>query len=101
MFTPKFGEDFQFDGHIFSKGIPLEHAPDLQPPVYEGIPFIWGFGDAWGMLQGYVRVLLDYEKQGTGFAILALVLEQWKKGPWLFRVYVGDESLPSYMGIIS
>ena len=40
--------------------IPLEHTPDLQPPVYEGIPFVWGFGDAWGMLQGYVGVLLEH-----------------------------------------
>ena len=23
------------------------------------------------------------------------------KGPWLFRVYVGDEILPSYIGVIS
>ena len=28
--------------------------------VYEGIPFIWGFRDSWGMLQGYVGVFLDY-----------------------------------------
>ena len=29
--------------------------------------------------------------------------EQWKKGPWLFRVFWGDEILPSlwYMGIIN
>ncbi len=27
--------------------------------------------------------------------------EQWKKGPWLFRVYVGDETLSGYVGIIS
>ena len=39
--------------------IPLEHTPDPQPTVYEGILFIWGFGDAWGMLQGYVGVPLD------------------------------------------
>ena len=24
----------------------------------------------------------------------------WNKGPWMFRVYVGDEKLPSYFGII-
>ena len=24
---------------------PLEHTPNPQPTVYEGIPFIWGFGD--------------------------------------------------------
>ena len=36
--------------------IPLEHTPDPEPTVYEGIPFIWGFGEAWGMLQGYVGV---------------------------------------------
>jgi len=28
--------------------IPLEHTPDPEPTVYEGIPFIWGFGEAWG-----------------------------------------------------
>ena len=27
--------------------------------------------------------------------------EQWKMGPWLFRVYVGDEIQPFYVGIIS
>ena len=26
--------------------------------------------------------------------------EQWKKGRWLFRGFVGDEILPSYVGII-
>ena len=39
--------------------IPLEHTPDPQPTVYEGILFIWGFIDSWGMLQGYVGVFLD------------------------------------------
>ena len=39
--------------------IPLEHTPDPEPTVYEGIPFIWRFGEAWGMLQGYVGVLLE------------------------------------------
>ena len=39
--------------------ITLEHTPDPEPTVYEGIPFIWGFGEAWGMLQGYVGVLLE------------------------------------------
>ena len=40
--------------------IPLEHTPDSQPTLYEGIPSIWGFGDSWGMLQGYVGVLLEW-----------------------------------------
>ena len=31
--------------------IPLEHTPDPQPTVYEGIPFIFVF---WGIFQGYV-----------------------------------------------
>ena len=35
------------------------NIPDPQPTVYEGIPFIWGFRDSWGMLQGYVGVFLD------------------------------------------
>ena len=40
--------------------IPLEHTPDSQPTVYEGIPFIWGFEDAWGMrLSGYIGIFLD------------------------------------------
>ena len=30
----------------------MEHTPDPQPTVYEGILFVWGFGDAWGLLQG-------------------------------------------------
>ena len=37
----------------------MEHTPNPQPTVYEGILFIWGFGDVWGMLQGYVGVPLD------------------------------------------
>ena len=28
-------------------------------------------------------------------------MEQWKKGSWLFVGYIGDEILPSYVGIIS
>ena len=28
-------------------------------------------------------------------------LEQWKKGPWLFKGCIGDEILPNYTGIIS
>ncbi len=31
---------------------PLEHTPNPQPTVYEGIPFIWGFVMVWGCL-GY------------------------------------------------
>ena len=27
------------------------------------------------------------------------LVEQWKKGTWLFRVYIGDEIIPSYIGI--
>ena len=36
--------------------------PEPQTTVYEGIPFIWGFGDVWGMLQGYVGVLSEKGK---------------------------------------
>ena len=32
---------------------------------------------------------------------LELKDEQWRKFPWLFRVFLGDEILPSYVGIIS
>ena len=39
--------------------MPLEHTPDPEPTVYEGIVSFWGFRDAWGTLQGYVGVLLD------------------------------------------
>ena len=39
--------------------IPLEHTPNPQPIVYEGFLSIWRFGDARGMLQGYVGVLLE------------------------------------------
>ena len=36
------------------------HTPDPQPLSFcFGIPFILGFGDVWGMLQGYVGVPLD------------------------------------------
>ena len=39
---------------------PLLSIPQIpQPRVYEGIPFIWGFGDVWGMLQGYVGAPLE------------------------------------------
>ena len=38
---------------VYSKNFPP------RPTVYEGIPFIWGFGDVWGMLQGYVGAPLD------------------------------------------
>jgi len=34
----------------FPRYIPLEHTPSRQPILYEGIPFIRGFGDAWDML---------------------------------------------------
>ena len=54
MVTPK-GKDGLPTIQEFSN-IPLEHTPDPQPTVYEGILFIWGFGDAWGILQGYVGV---------------------------------------------
>ena len=42
----------------------FQHTPgtyqkDPQPTVYEGIPFIWGLRDSWGMLQGYVGVFLE------------------------------------------
>ena len=51
----------RFWGDTFSEfsNIPLEHTPDPEPTVYEEIPFIWGFGEAWAMLQLYVGVLLD------------------------------------------
>ena len=52
---------FRFDMVQEFANIPLEHTPGPEPTVYEGIPFIWGFGEAWGMLQGYVGVLLDME----------------------------------------
>ena len=38
---------------------PVSHTPNPQPTVYERIPFIWGFGDVWGMLQGYVGFPLE------------------------------------------
>ena len=52
--------------------IPLEHTPDPQPTVYEGIPFIWGFGDVWGMLQGYVEVFLDSGRVTQKVLVLAI-----------------------------
>ena len=43
----------------------FQHTPGTypRPPTNGlcfGIPFIWGFRDSWGMLQGYVGVFLDY-----------------------------------------
>lgn len=35
----------------------MEHTPHLQPQVY-GLEFL-SFGDAWGMPQGYIGVLLE------------------------------------------
>ena len=29
-----------------------------------------------------------------------VLIEQWKKGPWLVRFCFGDEILPCYVGII-
>ena len=61
--------------------IPLEHTPDPPPTVYEGIPFIWGFRDSWGMLQGYVGLFLEI---GYGHAVLKRV-GGFKHTQWLFR----------------
>jgi len=56
----------------------LEHTPDPQPTVYEGIPFSWGFRDSWGMLRGYVGVFLDRgEKGGTRMVAFNFC---WKAG---------------------
>ena len=49
-----------------SDNIPLERTPPPELSLSEGIPFIWGFGDAWGMLQGYVGVLLDLSEKVNG-----------------------------------
>ncbi len=35
----------------------------------------------------------------SGFAPL-VAFEQWPKKPWLWTLYIGDEKLPSYIGII-
>ena len=48
----------------YSKNFPtsVEHTWNIpeSPTVYEGFFFlVWGFGDAWGMLQGYVGILLE------------------------------------------
>ena len=43
-----------------------------KPPtksLWFGIPFIWGFGDSWGMLQGYVGVLLESNLYDVSFYI--------------------------------
>ena len=40
--------------------------PRPQPTVYEGIPFIWGFRDSWGMLQGYVGVFWEIHQNLRG-----------------------------------
>ena len=69
--------------------IPLEHTPDPQPTVYEGIPFIWGFRDSWGMLQGYVGVFLEcridegYKLSSSFTAKLSFSTDGWglKKPP--------------------
>ena len=42
----------------------FQHTPGTYPrprtnSLWFGIPFIWGFGEAWGMLQGYVGILLE------------------------------------------
>ena len=46
----------------WSKNFPTNpwNIPKRPPTnwLWFGIPFIWGFGDSWGMLQGYVGVLL-------------------------------------------
>ena len=52
--------------------IPLEHNPHPELRLYEGIPFIWGFGDAWGILlrrvlgtQHFRRI--KYHRNPSGF----------------------------------
>ena len=57
---------------------PLEHTPDPEPTVYEGIPFIWGFGEAWGILQGYVGVLLEPSQKLTASGNTWKWMEFWK-----------------------
>ena len=42
----------------------FQHTPGTYPrpptkSLWFGIPFMWWFGDSWGMLQGYVGVLLE------------------------------------------
>ena len=44
-----------------------------------------------GILEGF-SVAIYFRKKNIPF-------EQWKQDPWLFRVYVGDDMLPIYMGI--
>ncbi len=44
----------------------FQHTPGTYPrpqtnTLWFGIPFIWGFGETWGMLHGYVGVLLDFK----------------------------------------
>ena len=61
--TTRTWQSFRFQSYRWFQEfstIPLEHTPDPQPTVYEGSLFIWGFGDAWGMLQGYVGVVLEW-----------------------------------------
>ena len=71
----------------------FQHSPGTyprpQPRVYEGIPFIWGFGDSWGMLPGYVGVLLEAPK--ISFLINR---DQEVEHRFLAKCYYGNQ-LPS------
>ena len=54
-----------WEGKTWAKIIRIfQHTPGTYPrfptnSLWFGIPFIWGFEDAWGMLQGCVGVLLE------------------------------------------
>ncbi len=61
---------------------PFQQTPGAypKPPANSlcfGIPFIWGFGDVWGMLQGYVGIPLEIK-------LAKPVLQNYKVG-WVFE----------------
>ena len=48
-----------------------------------------------------IEMVVNFQRLGTKLEqmeVEAKLFSQWKKGPWLFRVYGGDEILPSYVG---
>ena len=58
----------------------------------------------WFQVPGSKKVDAHLVKMKNGVILKCVVyiyLRNKKKGPWLFRVFVGDDILPSYEGIIS
>ncbi len=92
LFLSLLGEMIQFDEHIFQMG----GSTTIQrlPLVFLLKAFVPLDRSAKKLSNEGIRTLTgEYPWRLHHFNI-----EQWKKGPWLFRVYRGWHFLPSYVG---